>query len=326
MLLVSVGGLVFALRLRRKAPAASLWAAAGFTLGICASVLAGVGRAVQSDVAVLFVGPALWAIAWVLLLAGVYSGRRDPSAMPTGSAESLWQAVGRAVRAQPGLSSVSFVLFAGVFVVIALSTTLVTFIMPESFVAKARIVLRSAEPANATEASSPQAAPGGSGAREVATQCEIIQSELILGQVIQDLDLNRLWGIQYASGDRLKTSETMALVRGRIDVLPVTNTRLIEIASYSNKPEEAAKIANAIAEAYRDRSSQADAAASGVGIQRVEIVDRAVPPYRPVRPNKPLNITFGLLLGLVLGVVAGSSVWWAGLAMGKKQPATLQPA
>jgi len=34
----------------------------------------------------------------------------------------------------------------------------------------------------------------------------------------------------------------------------------------------------------------------------VEIVDKAVPGVRPVRPNKPLNIALGIIIGLVVGV------------------------
>ena len=34
----------------------------------------------------------------------------------------------------------------------------------------------------------------------------------------------------------------------------------------------------------------------------VEVVDKAVPGVRPVRPNKPLNIALGIIIGLVVGV------------------------
>ena len=34
----------------------------------------------------------------------------------------------------------------------------------------------------------------------------------------------------------------------------------------------------------------------------VEVVDRAMPGLRPVRPNKPLNIALGIIIGLVVGV------------------------
>ena len=85
----------------------------------------------------------------------------------------------------------------------------------------------------------------------IQTEFELIQSELILGSVIERLNLNKEWGKKYAR-DILKTPETMILLTGRIDLRPVRNTSLIEIRVYSEKPDEAAKIANAVAGAYRD--------------------------------------------------------------------------
>src|SRR5258708_856939 len=86
----------------------------------------------------------------------------------------------------------------------------------------------------------------------IQTEFEVIQSEVILGKVIQDLDLNKDWGKKYAGGEMLKTTETMAVLKGRMDLRPVRNTELIEIRVFSERPEEAAKIANAIAKAYKD--------------------------------------------------------------------------
>src|SRR5437867_10505512 len=85
----------------------------------------------------------------------------------------------------------------------------------------------------------------------IQTEFEVIQSELILGKVITDLDLNKEWGRKYGNGDPLKTTETIALLKGRMDLRPVRNTSLIEILVYSEKPEEAARIANAVADAYQ---------------------------------------------------------------------------
>ena len=77
------------------------------------------------------------------------------------------------------------------------------------------------------------------------------------------------------------------------------NTDLIEIRVFSDDPSEAAKLANAIAESYREyRSSTIPA----------EIVDKAVPGLRPVRPNKPLNIALGILGGMLLALVAGAGM------------------
>src|SRR5437867_9449995 len=75
----------------------------------------------------------------------------------------------------------------------------------------------------------------------IQTEFEVIQSELILGKVITDLDLNKEWGRKYGNSDPLKTTETIALLKGRMDLRPVRNTSLIEILVYSEKPEEAAR-------------------------------------------------------------------------------------
>ena len=90
----------------------------------------------------------------------------------------------------------------------------------------------------------------------IQTEFEVIQSEAVLGKVIQDLDLNQEWGKKYAGGDRLETWETLALLRSKLEFRPVRNTSLVEIRVASDKPEEAANIANAIAEAYKDLRHQ----------------------------------------------------------------------
>jgi len=323
MLLASLGGLIVALRLRRKAPAASLWAAGAFAVGIFASVLVGVGRMVGSDAATCFIGPVLCAISYVLLLIGVYAGRTSPSATPAGSPEPVWQSVIATMRARPGLLTVSRTLFATIFLVVVTATTLVTFVLPETFVSKARIALRP----NATNSAGTAGLQGTSGmfdSRFLHTECEVIQSEVILGKVIEDLDLNREWGKKYANGDRLKTSETMTLLRGRMDLHPVPNTSVIDIRIYSERPEEAAKVANALAEACRDHSNHPNSSASMSNSTRVEILDHAVPGFRPIRPNKSLNIVLGVLVGLVLGFLVGAGAWWVGLQAGKKPGANPQ--
>ena len=337
VLLASLGGLIVALRFRRKAPSASLWAAGAFALAVFTCALVGIGQAVGSAATTHLIGPVLRAATYALLLIGVYAGRTSPSPTPAGSPESVWQNVRSTIRARPGLLAIFFTLFIGVFLVVVVTTTLVTFILPESFVSQARIALRP----NATN----PAASGVFDPRFIQTECEVIQSEAILGQAIDDLDLNREWGKKYANGDRLKTTETLALLRARMDLRPLPNTSIIEIRVYDERPDEAAKVANAIAEAYREHINspksaastsreahvemagmpaptskpvQPDSAASLSLGPRLEILDRAVPGFSPVRPNKPLNITLGVLMGLVLGFLVGAGACWVGLQVGKK--------
>ena len=137
-----------------------------------------------------------------------------------------------------------------VFLLVVITATLVTFILPESYSSTTRIKIERDQ----SDISGFAERTGNIASYDpyfIQTEFELIQSEVILGKVIEDLDLNTVWGKKYANGERLKTSETIALLKGRIDLRPVRNTSLIEIRVYSEKPDEAAKIANAIAEAYK---------------------------------------------------------------------------
>ena len=317
VLLASLGGLIVALRLRRKAPAASLWAAGAFALGIITCGLVGLGQAVGSGAATHFIAPVLRAVTYVLLLIGVYAGRPGLSATPAGPAESVWRNVASTVRARPGLISLFLAPAVSVFLVVVITATLVTFILPESFVSTARIKLMSIPP-NPAGATSRQGATVIFDPRFMQSECEVIQSEGILGKVIDDLDLDKEWGKKYANGDRLKTSESMALLRSRIDVRPVRNTSVIEIRTYSERPQEAAKIANSLALAYLEHWSHAATDAFPPGGLNVFIIDNAVPGKSPIRPNKPLNIALGVVIGLVMGLLVGAGAWGIGLQMGKK--------
>ena len=149
-----------------------------------------------------------------------------------------------------------------VFLLVVITATLVTFILPESFSSTARIKIERDQ----TDITG-MADRGGAVGYDpyfIQTEFELIQSEVILGKVIEDLDLNKEWGKKYANGDRLKTPETITLLKGRIDLRPVRNTSLIEIRVYSEKADEAAKIANAVAEAYKThRRDQKEAVEPG---------------------------------------------------------------
>jgi hypothetical protein len=86
----------------------------------------------------------------------------------------------------------------------------------------------------------------------VQTEFEVIQSELVLSNVVQALDLQSKWGNDSAGGQRLKAQEAMALLRDKLALKAARGTGLVEIRAKSDNSEEAAKIANAVAEAYRN--------------------------------------------------------------------------
>ena len=138
-----------------------------------------------------------------------------------------------------------------VFLITAIVATAVTFLLPESYASTARIRI---EP----DIISDIRGVGGEGTYAsydpyfIQTEFEIIQDRVVLGKVIEALNLNEVWGKKYFGGETLKTSETMEFLKRRISLMPVRNTKLIGITVYSEDKNDAARIANAIAEAYRN--------------------------------------------------------------------------
>jgi succinoglycan biosynthesis transport protein ExoP len=155
-----------------------------------------------------------------------------------------------------------------VFLLVVITATLVTFILPESFSSTARIKIERDQ-----SDISGMAERGGLAGYDpyfIQTEFELMTSEAILGKVIEALDLNTEWGKKYANGEHLKTPETLALLKTRIDLRPVRNTSIIEIRVLSEKADEAARIANAVAEAYKAHRLQQRKDLSNNGIRALE--------------------------------------------------------
>ena len=161
----------------------------------------------------------------------------------------------------------------------ALSTTLVVFILPETFASTVRIV------------------PILTGPSSLVTEAQTIQSQEVLLQVITNLNLSTIWARKFKEDRELSPALTYALLKSRIDVRPSGKPPLIAIRVYSDDKNEAAVVANEIAAVYRDSPL---AARGPDGKASVQIMDRAVPGLRPVRPNKPLAIGIGCAVGIAM--------------------------
>ena len=137
-----------------------------------------------------------------------------------------------------------------VFLLVAITATVVTFILPESYSSTTRMQvdpdINDIRGLTDTQSYLPY------DPYFIQTAFEIIQDQVVLGKVIENLNLNTEWGKKYGGGETLKTSETMELLKKRMTLDTVRNTKLIEITVYSEDKDEAAKIANAVAEAYRN--------------------------------------------------------------------------
>jgi capsular exopolysaccharide synthesis family protein len=156
-----------------------------------------------------------------------------------------------------------------VFLLVALTTTLVTFILPESYASTVRI---------AVEKDAPDIASFGSAERNVQmwdpywiqTQFEKIQSKLILYQVITNMNLNRRWAERFKEEGDLRTEVTYQLLKNQISVSQSRNTSLIEIRVYSEDKNEAANLANEIARVYKQSRRDRMKEVSDQGIKQLE--------------------------------------------------------
>lgn len=85
----------------------------------------------------------------------------------------------------------------------------------------------------------------------IETEFEMMQSQLVLSNVIADLNLEETWGKKHFHGEPLKTAQCYAILRDHLRFMSVRNTRFVDITYFSDDPKEAADIANAIAESYQ---------------------------------------------------------------------------
>jgi len=132
-----------------------------------------------------------------------------------------------------------------VFLITAIIATAVTFILPEQFASTCRIQVQN-------DVSDMMVSQSPYDAYFIQNTFEIMQSSLVLSNVIGALNLNVEWGKKYYNGETLKTTETMEILKGRMQLAPVRNTKFINITVYSDDAKEAAVLANTIAEAYKN--------------------------------------------------------------------------
>ena len=142
----------------------------------------------------------------------------------------------------------------------------------------------------------PQQQQGGFDPYFVMTQFEILQSKEVLYKVIDELKLVQRWDQKYRLGQsKLKAYQVLTKL---IDPRQVRNTSIIEINVYSKDKEEAAEIANKIAEIYKEnRESQRKLQAEkGIKILRARLLDQdalvrtALTNVNQIHQDKGLNV------------------------------------
>lgn len=137
-----------------------------------------------------------------------------------------------------------------VFLLVALTATVVTYFIPPLYMAVAQIRVDK-DVSDIAPIADQTYLPSTYDPYFIQTEYEIIQSQVVLEKVIRDLKLNEVWGKKYGQ-EQLDIEKTLELLRNRLSVRPIRNTFLIEIRVFSPDKNEAALLANKIAEVYRD--------------------------------------------------------------------------
>jgi succinoglycan biosynthesis transport protein ExoP len=138
-----------------------------------------------------------------------------------------------------------------VLLIIVITGTGVTFMMPKKYMAEARISVRDdTMDVDVFERQMPQTY----NPFFLRTQYEIIQSRQILYQVINNLNLQQVWGEQMSEGGTpLSREDALEILSRSVKVEQYRDTSLISIQVFREDPAEAARIANEIAVVYRDQ-------------------------------------------------------------------------
>src|SRR5277367_4710026 len=125
-----------------------------------------------------------------------------------------------------------------VFLITAIIATAVTFVLPVSYSSTSQIRI---EPDTGSDIQNLNGTGGTAPIYDVyflQTELTILQGPVVLGKVVDALNLNAVWGKKYGV-DTLKTSETEEFLKHQMNLSPVRNTTLVDITVYSGDKNEA---------------------------------------------------------------------------------------
>ena len=112
------------------------------------------------------------------------------------------------------------------------------------------------------------------------TYGEIIKSRAVITPTIEKLDLNM-------------TYEALA---SAVSVTNVSDTQIIKISVQHENPKVAMKICNTIPSIFSEEVQRI------VKSSGVEVIDKAILPTNPIKPNKKMNVLIAMVLGVMVSV------------------------
>lgn len=96
--------------------------------------------------------------------------------------------------------------------------------------------------------------------------------------------------------DQLGLDMTPDQLRGNIDVVLQSDTRIIEMKAISTDAELAAEIANTLSQVFIKRAQEI------MKVQNVQVVDKAEVPQSPIKPRLTLNVAIAAVLAFMVSI------------------------
>ena len=163
---------------------------------------------------------------------------------------------------------VRFVTILLVFLITAVTTTVVTFFMPKTYMSMSRISVEK-DTSDIAPLNGMQSGETAFDPYFIQTELEVIQSQMVLDKVVAKCNLTEEW-------KRLNGNEPLDAIAARkrlkktIDIRQFRNTSIIELRAYDRERAIAQKIAQAIAEEYQTHRTDAQKKRVELGISALE--------------------------------------------------------
>ena len=152
-----------------------------------------------------------------------------------------------------------------VFLLVALTTTVVTYFLPPTYSSKVTMSIEPDMPdvdAQGRFVFRPTADPFF-----IQTEFQRIQSKPVLTNVVEELQLRTEWQKKYKLPTPLDPDRAYGLLKGMIRVNQQQHSSLVEIHAFSDNKDEAAVLANKVADVYAKVRVEARAKVTDLGLK-----------------------------------------------------------
>ena len=154
-----------------------------------------------------------------------------------------------------------------VFLLTAITTTVVTFLIPETYMSLSRIAVEK-DTSDIAPLMGVQATQSSFDPYFISTEFEKIQSQVVLDEVVNSCELREKWKDHYG-GNPLTKLQARKHLEKVIDVSQYRNTSIIELRAYDGDETLARDIAQALAEEYEKYRSTLQQKRVKAGIEKL---------------------------------------------------------